>query len=120
MTEHQVNCKGYVLWRLGIDRVERYRSIPRVSYLLEWFNPSFQLDGAKAVAVVQGLKNVPESYRNGQVVAHMLAIEGPNWFSNRPDNDLDIEYGTVEKLLGADYLSECGTNYLLFLALKNR
>lgn len=108
------NCKGYVLFKLGVLVPERFVNIPRVSDLSQWFVET-DFRSAQAIAMIQGLKSDTQSKPN-HTVSHMLYIEKSNLLSQRSDIDQIVTTITLSDLL-TEFLNEGGTCYPIMLKL---
>ena len=117
MKEYIFNCKGYCLFRAGIDEVEQYRNINYVYELLEWFNITTSFASSKILAVAQGSKYDQPANMLKHTLIHMAHPEGSNLYSHRRDNNYPIKLVTLRNLSG-EFLTELGTNHFLFLQQK--
>lgn len=117
MKEDLVNCKGYCLFRSGIDHVEQYRSIAYVYELLQWFNIFHEFDSTKIIAIAQGSKYDSRENMANHKLIHMAFPEKNHVYSHRKDKNYPIER-ILRSELADEYLTEIGTNHFLYLALK--
>jgi hypothetical protein len=118
MTELEPNCKGYFLYRLGIDQTEQYRNLVKVYELFPWFNIISSLDEANGIAVVRGQKNALQILKINHKIEHMIVAEGNDLYSHREDTGMPVRYGSSAKLLEKYQLSDLGVFYPIFLRLK--
>lgn len=118
MIELEPNCKGYFLYRLGVDQTEQYRNLVKVYELFPWFNIISSLDEAHGIAVVRGQKNALPILKINHKIEHMIVAEGDGRYSHREDTGMPVQYGSSEDLIGKYLLSDLGVFYPIFLKLK--
>lgn len=112
------NCIGYAHFKSGLDAQERYRRLPMVWQLSEWFIEQIELEANGIIALIQGSESDPLNIKQRSLVDHMIVVEnGIAHCSHRREANAQITNGTLSKLI-MEYTSDIYLYYKLYLVTK--